>query len=153
MFYKYFIVIGIAMLPILELKAAIPVGVFSGIPLWETFILAVIGSSIPIPFILFFIKKIIHWMQKSKVNLFNRFSNWLVGKVEKHKGKIEKYAYLGLFAFVAIPLPGTGVWTGSLIAAMLDLKLKYSMPVIIVGNIVAGLIMLFVTRTIHVAVA
>ena len=84
-------------------------------------------------------------MQGSKVKLFNRFANWLMGKVDKHKGKIEKYGYLGVFIFVAIPLPGTGVWTGSLIASVLGLKPAKAIPLVILGNCVAGFIMLMLS--------
>jgi len=142
----YMRIVGTAMLPILELKAAIlAYGLGTDIPIWTTFFLALLGSSIPVPFILLFIKAIIHWMQKSRVKLFKGFSDWLLGKVEKHKDKIARYAYWALFAFVAIPLPGTGVWTGSLLGAMLDLKIKKALPVIILGNVVAGLAILALT--------
>jgi uncharacterized membrane protein len=142
----YLRIIGTAMLPILELKAAIlGFGLGTNIPLWTTFFLALLGSSIPVPFILLFIKIIIHKMSKSKIRLFNRFSNWLLGKVEKNQDKITKYGYLGIFIFVAIPLPGTGVWTGSLLSAMMDLKIKKALPVIILGNVVAGLLILLLT--------
>ena len=76
------------------------------------------------------------------MKFFNNFSNWLLKKVDKHKGKIEKYGYLGVFIFVAIPLPGTGVWTGSLIASVLGLKPLKALPLIILGNAVAGLLMI-----------
>jgi uncharacterized membrane protein len=136
----YLKVVGTAILPIIELKGAIPIGYLTlGMPLWTAFWLAYLGSCIPVPFILLFIKKIIHWMAKSKVKVFNRFSNWLLGKVEKNRSKINKYGYLAVFAFVAIPLPGTGVWTGSLLGAMMDMEIKKALPVIILGNLVAGI--------------
>ena len=72
-----------------------------------------------------------------------------MGKVHKHQDKVKKFGYLAIFIFVAIPLPGTGVWTGSLLAAMLDLRFRYAFPVIAVGHLVAGLAMLFVTHSIH----
>ena len=121
-------VFGTSILPIIELKGAIPLGLGLGVPFWATYFIALLGSCLPAPFIVFFIEKIIRWMQESKVKLFNRFANWLMGKVDKHKGKIEKYGYLGVFIFVAIPLPGTGVWTGSLIASVLGLKPAKAIP-------------------------
>ncbi|MDL2238264.1 small multi-drug export protein [Christensenellaceae bacterium OttesenSCG-928-K19] len=139
---EYWSVFGTAILPILELKAAIPLGFAHGIPIWTTFLLAYLGSSLPCPFIIFFIERVIHWMARSKVKFFNKFANWLLGKVEKHKGKIEKYGYLGVFIFVAIPLPGTGVYTGSLLAAMMNLQPKKSIPLVLLGNLVAGLLMM-----------
>ena len=113
-----------------------------GIPTWTLYLVALLGSSIPVFFIIFLIEKVIHWMSGSKVKFFNNFSNWLLKKVDKHKGKIEKYGYLGVFIFVAIPLPGTGVWTGSLIASVLGLKPLKALPLIILGNAVAGLLMI-----------
>ncbi|MEF9989817.1 MAG: small multi-drug export protein [Christensenellaceae bacterium] len=138
----YLAVFGTSMLPIWELKGAIPLGLGLGIPFWTTYLLALFGSCLPVPFIIIFIKKIIEWMQKSKVNFLNKFSNWLMGKVHKHQDKIKKYGYWALFTFVAIPLPMTGVWTGSLLAGVLDLRAKYAIPVVIGGNICAGLLML-----------
>ena len=86
-------VFGTSILPIIELKGAIPLGLGLGVPFWATYFIALLGSCLPAPFIVFFIEKIIRWMQGSKVKLFNRFANWLMGKVDKHKGKIEKYGY------------------------------------------------------------
>ncbi|WP_082674829.1 COG2426 family protein [Christensenella hongkongensis] len=131
-----------SMLPIWELKGAILTGAAMGIPTWTLYLVALLGSSIPVFFIIFLIEKVIHWMSGSKVKFFNNFSNWLLKKVDKHKGKIEKYGYLGVFIFVAIPLPGTGVWTGSLIASVLGLKPLKALPLIILGNAVAGLLMI-----------
>ena len=142
----YFKVIGMSMLPIWELKGSIMFAYWEvGIPIWNSYFLALLGSCIPVPFILLFIKAVIHWMQKSRVKLFNRFSNWLLGKVDKNREKISKYGYWAIFVFVAIPLPGTGVWTGSLLAAMLDLKIKKALPAIVLGNVVAGLAILALT--------
>ncbi|MDD2295333.1 MAG: small multi-drug export protein [Eubacteriales bacterium] len=141
----YWTVFGTSILPIIELKGAIPLGLGLGVPFWTTYFIALIGSCLPAPFIVIFIERIIRWMQKSKVKLFNRFANWLMGKVEKHKGGIEKYGYLGVFIFVAIPLPGTGVWTGSLLASVLGLNPKKAIPLVIAGNCVAGFIMLMLS--------
>lgn len=131
-----------SMLPVWELKGAILTGAAMGIPTWTLYFVALLGSSIPVFFIIFLIEKVIRWMSKSSVKFFNNFANWLLGKVDKHKGGIEKYGYLGVFIFVAIPLPGTGVWTGSLIASVLGLKPLKALPLIILGNAVAGLLML-----------
>lgn len=139
----YLRIIGMAMVPVWELKGTIlAYGFTSDIPRWTLYILAEIGCAIPVPFILVFIKAIIHKMSKSNVKFFNRFSNWLLGKVEKNRAKIDKFGYWALFAFVAIPLPGTGVWTGSLLGAMMDMKIKKALPVVLLGNVVAGLAVL-----------
>ena len=145
-------VMFISMLPIVEVKGSIPFGVLTlGMPLIEVFIIAIIGSCIPAPFILFYIKKIIHRLQNSKNRFLNRASNFLISKVEKHSAKVHKWGYLAIFIFVALPIPGTGVWTGSLLAAMMDLRVKYALPVIVAGNIVACLCMIFLTHSIRVA--
>ena len=142
----YLKLIGMSMLPVWELRGTIPIAysVFN-MPIWNAYFLALVGSSIPVPFILLFIKAIIHWMQKSKIKLFRKVADFLMGKVDKNKDKIQKYAYWALLPFVAVPLPGTGVWTGSLLAAMLDLKMKKALPVILAGNAIAGLIVVAVT--------
>ena len=145
-------VMFISMLPIVEVKGSIPFGVFTlGMPLVEVFIIAIIGSCVPAPIVLFYIKKIIHKMQNSSVKVFNKASNFLMSKVEKHSAKVHKWGYLAIFIFVALPIPGTGVWTGSLLAAMMDLRVKYALPVIVAGNIVASLCMIFLTHSIKVA--
>lgn len=138
-------VFGTSMLPIWELKGAIPMGIGLGIPFWQAFLLALLGSSIPVPFIIFFIERVIGWMGRSKVKFFNKFANWLLAKVDKHRSTIDRYGYWGVFIFVAIPLPGTGVWTGSLLASLLDLQPKKAIPVVLVGNLVAGCIMVLLS--------
>ncbi len=133
---------GISMLPLAELKVGIPFGVGNGLPLLMTYLIALLGSCLPAPFIIFFIEKILRWMQRSKVKFFNKFSNWLYGKVDKHRDKVDKFGYWGVLIFVAIPLPGTGVWTGSLIASVLGLKPIKSLIFVLIGNAIAGAIML-----------
>lgn len=142
----YWMVFGTAMLPIWELKGAIPMGIAMGVPFWTTFLLALAGSSLPVPFIIFFIERIIAWMSRSRVRFFNRFANWLLEKVDKHRAGIDKYGYWGIFAFVAVPLPGTGVWTGSLLASILNLKPGRAIPVVLIGNVVAGFLMLLLSN-------
>lgn len=150
----YLAVFGTAMLPVAEVKLAIPLGVLTfGLPLASVMIVALIGSCIPVPFILYFIKGIIKKMTDSKVKLFNNASNFVLNKVEKHKEKVYKYGYLAIFIFVAIPVPGTGVWTGSLLAAILGLRIKFALPVIVSGNIIACLCMVFLTHGINLAIS
>ena len=100
---------------------------------------AVLGNMLPIPFILLFIEKIFAWMKKSKH--FHKIPDWLEKKALSKSAQIEKYGYLGLFLFVAIPLPGTGAWTGSLIAVLFGMKPKKSLLFIFLGVLTAGLIM------------
>ena len=128
------------MLPVLEVKAAIPVGLAMGLPLWETFFIALLGSCIPVPFILLLLRPFFHWCKGRP--FFHRLAEKLEGRFQKKSGGVRRYSLLGLFLFVAIPLPTTGVWTGSGIAAMLDLRIRHALPVIVAGNAVAALLML-----------
>ena len=129
-----------SMLPIIELRGAIPLGAGFGLPWWQTFLISWVGNMIPVPFILLFIKRIIGWMATCKVKFFNKVANWLLAKVEKKRGKVEKYAFWGLTLFVALPLPGTGAWTGSLIAATIDMKFWKSLLCATVGVTIAAVI-------------
>ena len=130
-----------ALLPIIECRGAIPLGFGLGLPMWQTFLLAVAGNLLPVPFILLFIRAVLRYLTKSRIKIFYRFGNWLMAKVEKNKGKIEKYSYVGVLIFVAIPFPGTGAWTGSLIASVLDLDWKKSFLAAIGGVLIASVIM------------
>ena len=130
-----------SMLPIIECRGAIPLGCGLGMPWWQTFLLAAAGNILPAPFILLFIRSILGWMAKSKWKFLNKVAGWLNRKVEKHKGTIEKYSYVGVGIFVAIPFPGTGAWTGSLIAAMLGMDWKKSTLAAIVGVCISCTIM------------
>ena len=135
-----FCVLICSMLPIIELRGAIPMAAAFGLPWWVAYILSVVGNMLPVPIILLFIKKFITWSMNSKIKFLNKLANWLNRKVEKNRAKIEKYAFWGLAAFIAIPLPTTGAWTGSLVAAMIDMKFWKAMLTAIVGVLVAGVI-------------
>ena len=111
-----------SMIPIIELRGAVPMGWAMGLEWWQTYIISVLGNMLPVPFILLFINKIIKWMAESNISLFNKVANWLLKKAEKNRAKIEKYAFWGVALFVAVPLPVTGAWTGSLVAAVIDMK-------------------------------
>lgn len=132
------------MLPVVELRGGIPFGVALGLDLWQAYIAAVIGNMIPVPFIVIFIRRIFLWMRTHLPKLGS-----LVDKLEKKahlKGKtVTKYKYLGLFILVAIPLPGTGAWTGALVAAFLDMRLRKSFPAIFFGVLVAGIAVALIT--------
>ena len=97
----------------------------------------------PVPFILLLINKILDWMRKSKK--FKKVAKWLDEKVEKHKGQIEKYGYLGIVLFVGIPLPGTGAWTGSLIASVLEMDKKKTFFAVLAGVFIASIIMMVIS--------
>jgi len=128
------------MIPIIELRGAIPMGWAMGLPWWQTFIISVLGNLIPVPFILLFINHIIKWMAASKVKFFNKLANWLLKKAEKNREKIEKYAFWGVAFFVGIPLPMTGAWTGSLVAAVINMKFWKALLSAFIGVLLAGTI-------------
>lgn len=127
-----------SMFPIVELRGAIPLGASLGIAFWECFLICVIGNMLPVPIILLFVRFVLQWMKKIKY--LDKIAVWVESKAHKHSASIVKYAGWGLFLFVAVPLPGTGAWTGSLIAAMLDMRMKKAFPAIFAGVLVAGLI-------------
>ena len=140
---KILITFFMSMVPVIELRAALPSGVLMGLSPWTAFAVSVIGNMVPVPFIILFIRKILDWMKR--FDRFRRIAERLEAKAQKHEDKIRKYEALGLFILVALPLPGTGAWTGSLVAAIFDIRLKSAVPVIFAGVITAGLIVLFVT--------
>ncbi len=129
----------IAMIPVLELRAAIPAGVIAGLNIQTVLAAAIMGNLLPIPFIIVFIRKIFKWMQSKSPWLANIVAK-LEAKADKKKAQVLKYEFWGLMLFVAIPLPGTGAWTGALIAAMLDMQLKRALPAIAVGVLTAAII-------------
>ncbi|MEG1560569.1 MAG: small multi-drug export protein [Clostridia bacterium] len=134
----------IAMVPILELRGAIPVGVAGGLSLPVAFIAAFIGNLLPIPFAILFIRTIFEWIKRKMPkfkSLVERYENSTRIKAEKAK----KYKIFGLMLFVAIPLPGTGAWTGALIAAILEMRLRDAMPPIALGVLIAGIIVSAIT--------
>ena len=144
-FMKEIIVFLISMCPILELRGGlIAASLFNMNPMLS-YIICIIGNIIPIPFILWLMKKILDRCRKSKTKTFNKFANWLDKKVEKNKGKIEKYGYLGLVLFVGIPLPGTGAWTGCLVASVLELDKKKSFFAALLGVFMASIIMMIIS--------
>ena len=132
-----------AMLPILEIRGAIPVGVASGLDPWLAFAVGFVGNMLPIPILILLTRKIIEWLKKH--NMLVKLTAWLENKGSKGAQKVQKYSFWGLFILVAIPLPGTGAWTGALVASLLDMRLKRALPAVAMGVAVAGLIVLLVT--------
>ena len=137
--WNHLYVFLLSMVPIIELRGAIPLGAVLGLPLFSNYLVSVIGNFLPVPFILLFIRYILEWMKK--VKCLAPIALWLEEKAQRGSEKVQKYASLGLFLFVAIPLPGTGAWTGALVAALLRMKMKYALPSILGGVLVAGVIM------------
>lgn len=137
------IVFIISMLPILELRGGLIAAAVFGIPVGTAVPICVIGNLIPIPFILAFITPIFNWLKKTR---------WIKPKLEKLEEKsmgksetIQKYEFIGLMLFVGIPLPGTGAWTGALIASLLNIKIKKAFPAILCGVFIATVIMCIIS--------
>ena len=133
-----------AMVPVIELRGAIPYGVISGLSVPAAFIIAVIGNLVPIPVLVVFTRKVFEWL-RTKSERLDRMVSRLESKAEKNQEVVNRYKFWGLVLLVAIPLPGTGAWTGALVAAMMDMRLKNAMPAIILGVIIAGVIVTTVT--------
>lgn len=139
------LVFVISLMPILELRGGLLAAALLGLDPLPSYIISIIGNVLPVPFILLLITKVLAWMRNSKVKLFNKIANWLDGKVEKHKGQIEKYGYWGVVLFVGIPLPGTGAWTGTLIASVLNMDKKKTFLAVMAGLIMASIIMMILS--------
>jgi len=138
-FSKELVVIIISALPILELRGALPVAlnVFH-FPWYYALPLAIIGNLLPVPIILLFLETISKWL--SKIGLFDRFLRWLFEHTRKRGKIVEKYEQIGLALFVAVPLPVTGAWTGSLVAVLFGLKFRHAFLSIFIGVCIAGVI-------------
>ncbi|MBO5051492.1 MAG: small multi-drug export protein [Clostridia bacterium] len=136
---KHLYVFALSMVPVIELRGAIPLGAGLGLPIYTNYLVSVVGNFLPVPFILLFIRHILAWMKTTK--RFAKIALWLEEKAEKHSDKVLRYATFGLFLFVAIPLPGTGAWTGALVAALFRMRMKYAVPSILLGVMAAGVIM------------
>jgi uncharacterized membrane protein len=136
---EYLYVFFCAMVPLIELRGSVLIGAGMGMPWLTNLALSVIGNMLPVPFILLFIRRILAWMHKTKH--FKGVAEWLEKKAHSKSDRVLRCASLGLVLFVGIPLPGTGAWTGALIAALLDMRMKYSLPAIFAGVCLAGVIM------------
>ena len=137
-------VFGLAMIPVFELRGAIPVGVAAGLPFWMVFLTAFLGNLLPVPFLILFTRRVFEWL-RTKSALLERFVSRLERKAATKEDLLKKYELLGLCILVAIPLQGTGAWTGSLVAAVFDIRLKHAFPAIALGVLIAGIIVSVVT--------
>ena len=144
-FGKELIVFIISILPILELRGGLIAASLLNVSPLTGYIVSIIGNTLPVPFILLFINKILDCMGKSKIKWMNKLSKWLDKKARKHKDSIEKYGYLGLTLFVGVPLPGTGAWTGCLAASVLNMDKKKSFISIMLVIIMASIIMMLIS--------
>jgi uncharacterized membrane protein len=143
MLKKLLITFLISMVPLIELRGAVPIAIGMDVPLWAAYIVAVIGNMLPVPFIFLFARKFLEWGKDKKC--IGKLCNWVLKKGEKGGKKLTEKTgqsvYFALLLFVGIPLPGTGAWTGTLAASLLDLNWKKSVLCIMAGVMLAGAIM------------
>lgn len=141
---RYLLTFLVSLLPVVELRGAIPIGVAAGLGPWQAMLIADIGNMVPVPFIILFIRRIFAWLRTKSAKLES-----LISKTEtRAEGKwerVRKYEFIGLAVLVAIPLPGTGAWTGALIAALMNMRLKSALPSILIGVITAGFLVTGIT--------
>lgn len=138
-FNQELVVLIISALPILELRGAIPVAInLFNFPWYQALLLAVIGNLLPVPIILLFLNAISKWL--SKIGFFRRFFHWLFEHTSRRGKIVERYERIGLILFVAVPLPVTGAWTGSLLAILFSLKFRHAFLSILIGVCIAGII-------------
>ena len=141
----------LSLAPVSELRGAIPVGLAAGIPIALLYPACVLANLIPVPLIIVFLRKVLAWMQRCG-GVLQRGADWLIRRGTSKSALVKKYAMLGLFLLVAIPLPGTGAWTGALVAALLGRRIKHAMPVIGAGVATAGVLVLLICKgVIHIA--
>ncbi|MTI95327.1 MAG: small multi-drug export protein [Firmicutes bacterium] len=136
-------VLFISMLPVIELRGGIPFGVAMGLSPVHATLLGIFGGIVPVPFILLMIRPFLEFLHAR--NIFRSLIYKLTHTTIKNKSRIQKYGFWGIILVVAIPLPGTGVWSGSFAAALLDLRIKRALPAIFIGNAIAGLIFFIIT--------
>ncbi len=146
------LIVGIvSMVPVVELRGGLIAAALLGMPLWRGVLFCLIGNMIPVPFILLFITPFFNWLKTTK--LFRPLVEKLETKAMNKKDKVEKYRFWGLVLFVGIPLPGTGAWTGGLIASMLNIRMKEAVPAIFLGLLMATVIMCIITYGIPALIA
>lgn len=141
---KYLATFIISMIPVIELRGAIPIGVSLGLSHAEAMGISIIGNMLPVPFIILFIRPIFRWMTRKSGKLA-RLAEKLEAKAEGKWDKIHRYQFFALTIFVAIPLPGTGAWSGALIAAVMNMRLRNALPSILLGVLIAGILVSGIT--------
>ncbi len=141
------VVLIVAALPVIELRGAIPIGISLGLTPLESAAMSYFGSLIPFPFVFFLVKPLFDKLRGNR--LFAHHINRLTDKSLKKGEKIQKYGFFGLILLVAIPLPGTGVWTGSMVASLLNIRLKNAFLAVVIGNLIACIIIMSLSNSIY----
>ena len=127
-----------SMIPFVEARYAILFFTDMGMPFWQLFCLSILGNMIPVPIIILVFRPILNWLKKTK--LLHKFAEKMEQRTVKKAAQVQKYEALGLLILVALPLPGTGALTGSMVAALLNMRMKYALPVILLGSVIATFI-------------
>lgn len=134
----------VSMIPVIELRGGIPFGVALGLTHWEAMLAAVAGNLVPLPFIIVYIRRVFQWV-RHRLPALDSFVDKLERKAHLKGRKVSKYKYFGIALFVAVPLPGTGGWTGALAAAFLDMPLRRCLPAVVLGVVIAGFLVTGIT--------
>ena len=142
---KFIMTFLISMVPVVELRGGLPYGILQGLPLPAAACAAILGNMLPVPFILLFIEHVFAFLKKNFPKM-NSFIGRLEKRAEEKQIVVDKYGALGLVLLVAIPLPGTGAWTGSLVAALMRMKRKKAVPLIFLGVVIAAILMTVITK-------
>jgi len=140
---KLLMTFGVAMVPVLELRGAIPLGVAAGLPPAVACGIAILGNLLPVPLIMLLIRRVFDWLRGT--SFFGPKIDWLERRAHLKGRLVRKYRLAGLVILVGIPLPGTGAWTGALVAALLDIRMRHAIPAILLGLVIAGAITTAVT--------
>ena len=142
-FEKLLLTFTTAMIPVVELRGAIPVGIAAGLPPAVACAAAILGNLLPVPFIMLLARRVFNWLRDTR--LFGPKIVWLERRAHLKGRIVRKYRLLGLVVLVAIPLPGTGAWTGALVASLLDIRLRNALPAILLGLVIAGVLITLLT--------
>lgn len=135
-FQELLMTFGMAMVPVLELRGAIPLGIAAGLPPAVACVTAILGNLLPVPLIMLLARRVADWLRGTA--LFGPRIDWLEHRAHLKGRIVRKYRLLGLVILVGIPLPGTGAWTGALVASVLDIRMRNALPAILLGLVIAG---------------
>ena len=141
--HALFMTFLVGMTPVLELRGAIPLGVAAGLPPLTACAAAILGNIVPVPFIMLLVRRVFRWLRKTA--FLGPKIDWLERRAHLKGRMVRKYRLPGLILLVAIPLPGTGAWTGALVAALLDIRMRHALPAIFLGVVIAGAIVTTLT--------
>ena len=142
---KFIMTFLISTLPVVELRFGLPYGILSGLSLPVAMLAAILGNMLPVPFIIVFIEQVFIWLRRHLPKM-DSFITKMEKKAEAKQDLVDRYGALGLILIVAIPLPGTGAWTGSLVAALMKMKLRKAIPCIYLGIVIAAILMTVITK-------